>query len=146
MYDRYIIITRTTHAYDASHHSKCPAARMGCEALVSEIARLVGVQEQYKRTVTWRVSLNTWLVKNLQYALSTIEIFLVLPSLYWLLRWADFSLATLPISGSHTAAEDFQKGLSRCSAGPGGAQWSLHMLQLGDSGVLNGVSIPFQHL
>ena len=58
-------------------------------------------------------------------------------------------LAAWPISGSRTAAEDFQKGLSRCSAGPGGTQRSLHMLQLGDSGVagvLNGASIPFQHL
>ena len=58
-------------------------------------------------------------------------------------------LAAWPISGSRTAAEDFQKGLSRCSAGPGGAQRSLHMLQLGDSGVagvLNGAYIPFQHL
>ena len=58
-------------------------------------------------------------------------------------------LAAWPISGSRTAAEDFLKGLSRCSASPGGAQQSLHMLQLGDSGVagvLNGVSIPFQHL
>ena len=36
------------------------------------------------------MSLNTWLVKNLQYMLSTVELFLVLPLLYWLLWWADF--------------------------------------------------------
>ena len=36
------------------------------------------------------MSLNTWLVKNLQYMLSTFELFLVLLSLSWLLRWADF--------------------------------------------------------
>ena len=49
------------------------------------------------------------------------------------------SLAQL---GSHTTAEDFQKGLSRCSASPGGTQPSQHILQLGDSGV----SILFQCL
>ena len=36
------------------------------------------------------MSQNTWLAKNLQYVLSTFELFLVLPSLYLLLRWADF--------------------------------------------------------
>ena len=37
------------------------------------------------------MSLNTWLVKNLQYVLSTFELFLVLVlSLSWLLWWADF--------------------------------------------------------
>ena len=38
-------------------------------------------------------------------------------------------------SGSRTTAEDFQKGLSKYSANPGGAQQRVHMLQLGDSGV-----------
>ena len=46
--------------------------------------------KKYKRTVTWRVNLNTWFVKNLQYVLSIFELFLVLPLLYWLLRWGDF--------------------------------------------------------
>ena len=58
-------------------------------------------------------------------------------------------LATSPTSGSRTTAEDIHKGLSRFSASPGGMQQILPMLQLGDSGVasvLNGVSIPFQHL
>ena len=45
---------------------------------------------KHKRTITWRVSLNTWFVKNLQYMLSTFEIFFVLLSLSWLLQWADF--------------------------------------------------------
>ena len=35
------------------------------------------------------MSLNTWLVKNLQYVLSTLELFLVLFLLSWLLRWTD---------------------------------------------------------
>ena len=59
------------------------------------------------------------------------------------------TLAAWPISGSRNATEDFLKELSRCSASLGGVQRSLHMLQLGDSGVagvLNGISIPFQHL
>ena len=49
-------------------------------------------------------------------------------------------------SWSRTTAEDFQKGLSRCSASPAGAHQSQYMFQLGDSGVVNGVSILFQHL
>ena len=35
------------------------------------------------------MSLNTWLVKNLQYMLSTVEFFLVLFLLSWLLWWTD---------------------------------------------------------
>ena len=55
-------------------------------------------------------------------------------------------LAIWPNHGSRTTAEDFQKGLSRCSASPAGAQQSQYLFQLGDSGVVNGVSILFQHL
>ena len=36
------------------------------------------------------MSLNTWLVKNLQYVLSTFELFVVLLLLSWLLWWTDF--------------------------------------------------------
>ena len=35
------------------------------------------------------MSLNTWLVKNLQYVLSTVELFLALFLLTWLLWWTD---------------------------------------------------------
>ena len=50
------------------------------QAPCAGVAHLVGVQ----RTAV------TWLVNNLQYVLSTFELFLVLLSLSWLLRWADF--------------------------------------------------------
>ena len=42
-------------------------------------------------TVTWSVSLNTYIyvVKNLQYVLSTVELFLVLFLLSWFLWWTD---------------------------------------------------------
>ena len=36
-------MTRSTHAYDASHHSKCHV-QVGRAAKVSGVARLVGVQ------------------------------------------------------------------------------------------------------
>ena len=36
------------------------------------------------------MSLNTWLVKNLQCMLSTFELLLVLLLLSWLLQWAGF--------------------------------------------------------
>ena len=45
---------------------------------------------------------NTWLVKTVQYVLSTFEPFLVLFLLSWLLRWTDlfaFSLSELPAIG-----------------------------------------------
>ena len=51
------------HVYDALCRSKCHAAQMGCMAQVSGIARLVGVQKWHKTMLTWRVSLNTWLLR-----------------------------------------------------------------------------------
>ena len=60
--------------YDASHCSK-HHVRMSHVAQVSDITHLVGVR------------LNTWLVKNLQYALSNVELFVVLFLRSWLLRW-----------------------------------------------------------
>ena len=44
--------TRITYAYDASRHSKRPAALMGHAALVSGVARLVGVQRTVQRMIT----------------------------------------------------------------------------------------------
>ena len=69
--------------YDASRCAKCHA-RMGCVAQVSGIACLVGVQ---------RTLQNNGNVKSgpkYQYVLSTFELFLVLLSLSWFLRRADF--------------------------------------------------------
>ena len=61
--------------YDASHRAK-RHVRMGRVAHVSGVAQLVGVvQRIVQNNSTWTVSLNTWLVKNLQYVLSTIELF-----------------------------------------------------------------------
>ena len=80
--------TRSMHAYDASRRSKCHA-RMGRVAQVSGVAHLVGVQRAIYKTVTRRVSLNTWFVKYLQYVHSTVEYFRVLFLFSWLLWRTD---------------------------------------------------------
>ena len=49
MGNQFTVNTRTTHSYDASRHSKCHAARMGCAAQVSGVARLVGVQRTVQK-------------------------------------------------------------------------------------------------
>ena len=43
------LLTWTTHAYDASRHSKRPAALMGHAVLVSGVARLVGVERTVQK-------------------------------------------------------------------------------------------------
>ena len=81
-------------------------------------------------TVTWSVSLNTYIyvVKNLQYVLSTVELFLVLFLLYWLLWWTDHlvlffvKVASRRLRSAHASALDFAKYV-RCK-GPA-AQSSL---------------------
>ena len=67
------LITRTTHAYDTSHHSKHHAAWMGRATQVSGIVRLVGVQRTVQKNGNVKSEANTWLVKNLQYVLSTSD-------------------------------------------------------------------------
>ena len=69
-------------------HATLNAMRDG--ACGAGIRRGLFIKEQYKTAVLWRMSLNSWLVKNLQYVPSTFELFIVLLSLSLLLWWADF--------------------------------------------------------
>ena len=84
---QFIDLEALTKTYDALHRSKHPAALMGRAVQLSGVARLVGVVQNNGNVKNEAKYLA---VKNLQYVLSTFELFLVLPSLYWLLRWADF--------------------------------------------------------
>ena len=92
------------HAYDALCRSKCHAAQMGhvvqmgCVAQVSGIARLVGVQRMVQNNVNVKSEPKYLAVKNLQYVLSTVELFFVLLSLYWLLRWLTSLLFFLRVT------------------------------------------------
>ena len=72
------IYTRSTHAYDASRHAS--RIQVGRAEQLSEIVHcwFSGSQKN-----------NTWLVRTLQYVLSTFELFLVLFLLSWLPRWTD---------------------------------------------------------
>ena len=69
------------HAYDALCHSKCHAAQMGhtaqmgCVAQVSGIARLVGGQRMVQKNVNVKSEPKYLAVKNIQYVLSTVELF-----------------------------------------------------------------------
>ena len=63
---------------------------MGRAALVSGVARLVGVQRTVQKNGNVKSEPKYLACEESQYVLSTFELFLVLPSLYWLLRWADF--------------------------------------------------------
>ena len=81
-----IVYTRTTHAYDAS---QCHV-QMGRAAQVSGFARLMGAQRTVQKNDNMRSEPKYLAVKNLQYMLSTFELFLVVLLLSWLLQWADF--------------------------------------------------------
>ena len=65
--------------YDASRRTSCMP--VGHAEQLSEILHcwFSGSQKN-----------NTWLMKTLQYVLSTFELFVVLFLLFWLLRWTDF--------------------------------------------------------
>ena len=82
------VYTRTTHAYDASHHFKCHAAWMGRAGEVSGIACLVGMGVQ-------RTERKNGNVKNeAKYLACPIHAFYFwfdsfLFFCHWLLRWAD---------------------------------------------------------
>ena len=67
-----LLVTRSTHAYDAKCH-----AQMGHAAQVSGVACLVGVQRTVQNNGNVK-SEPKYLVKNLQYVLSTVELFLAL--------------------------------------------------------------------
>ena len=73
-------------------------------------ARSTGVRrwsffkEQCKTMVTWRVSLNTWLVKNLQYVLSTFELFPVLLAVTLLVSTVSWLLCFFSQSRQPSAA------------------------------------------
>ena len=64
---------------------------MGHAVLVSDIARLVGVQRTVQKNGNVK-SEPKYLIgeESPTHVLSTFELFLVLPSLYWLLNRADF--------------------------------------------------------
>ena len=53
-------------------------------------AGLLGAQRTVQNNGNVKSEPNTWLVKTLQYVLSTFELFLVLFLLPWFLRWTDF--------------------------------------------------------
>ena len=75
-------------------------AQMGCVAQVSGIARLVGVQRMVQKNVNVKSEPKYLAVKNIQYVLSTVELFFffVLLSLYWLLQWLTSLLFFLRVT------------------------------------------------
>ena len=70
-------ITRSMHAYDASRCSK-HHVQVGRTAKVSGVFRLVGVQRTVQNKSNVKSEPKYLAVKNLQYVLSTVELFLVL--------------------------------------------------------------------
>ena len=108
------LITRTTHAYDTSHHSKHHAAWMGRATQVSGIVRLVGVQRTVQKNGNVKSEANTLLVKNLQYVLSTFDLTLScssVPLLASTVGWLlCFFFLELPAVGSiqHSVAFSIQ--------------------------------------
>ena len=70
-------ITRSTHAYDASRRSK-RHVQVGRMAKVSGVSHLVGVQRTVQNKGNVKSEPKYLAVKNLQYMLSTVELFLVL--------------------------------------------------------------------
>ena len=75
--------------YDASRRSK-RHAWMGRAAQLSGIACLVGVQRAVQNNGNVKSEPKyLGLMKDLQYVLSTVELFLALFLLSWLLRWTD---------------------------------------------------------
>ena len=68
---------------------------MGCAAQVSSVARIVGVQRIAQNNSNVKSEPDTWLVKNLQYVLSTVELFLVLFLLCWLYGGLTYWLYSL---------------------------------------------------
>ena len=88
---------------------------MGCAAQVSSVARIVGVQRIAQNNSNVKSEPDTWLVKNLQYVLSTVELFLVLFLLYWLLQWIDLlvlffvRVASRRLHSALVSALDFAK-------------------------------------
>ena len=73
--------------------SMCNAHAGGAQSRCQKLctAGLVGAQRTVQNNGNVRIEPNTWLVKNLQYVLSTFELFLVLFLLSWLLlRWTNF--------------------------------------------------------
>ena len=70
-------ITRSTHVYDPSHRSKCHV-QVGRTAKVSGVSRLVGVQRTVQNKSNVKSEPKYLAVKNLQYVLSTVELYLVL--------------------------------------------------------------------
>ena len=64
---------------------------MGRAVLVPGIARLVGVQRTVQKNGNMKSEPKYLACEESPIrVLSTFELVLVLPSLYWLLRWADF--------------------------------------------------------
>ena len=86
--------TRSTHAYDASRRSKLIKrhVQVGRAAQVSGVSRLVGVQRAVQNNGNVKSEPKYLTVKNLQYVLSTVELFLLLFLLSLLLRWTDLLL------------------------------------------------------
>ena len=92
--------TRSMHAYDASHRSK-RHVQVGRAAKVSGVSRLVGVQRALRNNGNMKSEPKYLAVKNLQYVLSTVELFLVLFLLSWLLRWTDLLVLFFVRVASH---------------------------------------------
>ena len=67
MASTWTLITKTTHVYDASLQAPC------CVDGASGIVHLVGVQRTVQKNDNVKSEANTWLVKNLQYVLSTFD-------------------------------------------------------------------------
>ena len=63
--------------------------QVGRTAQVSGISHLVGVQRAVQNNGNMKSEPKYLAVKNLQYVLFTVELFLVLFLLSWLLRWTD---------------------------------------------------------
>ena len=83
-------LIRSIHAYDALCRSKCPAVRMGCAALVSGIVHLVGVQRTIQKNGNMKSEPEYQACEESPIRAFYFWTLLVLLSLYWLLRWAEF--------------------------------------------------------
>ena len=70
-------ITRSMHAFDASRRSK-HHVQVGRMAKVSGISHLVGVQRTVQNKSNAKSEPKYLAMKNLQFVLSTVELFLVL--------------------------------------------------------------------
>ena len=113
----YLYNTRSTHAYDASRRFK-RQVQVGCAAQVSGISRLVGVQRAVPNNGNVKSEPKYLAVKILQYVLSTVELFLVLFLLSWLLYGGLTSWFSLRVTSHSALASALDSAKYVCCKGP----------------------------